>query len=74
MSDVRTFLAALADLMEEHGIDWIGAADEWTGYRECGEDLQIRIEHKTDYNFDPGLGSLVSPANIRELLDKEPET
>ena len=65
-SDVKTFLLALADLMDKHEIDAITATDEWQGYAECGQDVQIRIEHKTDYSFDPGFGQWADSDSLRK--------
>ena len=70
MSDVKTFMLALADLMDEHGA-WLTAYDEWQGYPECGQDIQIRIEHNTDYSFDPGLGGMVTAYHLREAVRKD---
>ena len=37
------FLKELATLMDKYKVE-ITASDEWMGYAECGEDIQIRIE------------------------------
>ncbi|MBK5722580.1 hypothetical protein JGH11_17030 [Dysgonomonas sp. Marseille-P4677] len=37
---LKEFKSKLADLMEEYEVE-ISASDEWTGYAECGEDIQI---------------------------------
>ena len=44
----KAFLYELADLLEKHNAE-ITASDEWTGYSECGQDLQISFEIKDDY-------------------------
>ena len=68
MTNVKIFLLALADLMDEHSVEWICAKDEYTGYPECGEDIQIRIEHETDYSYDPGLGNMFTAKDLRDLV------
>ena len=72
MSTVKEFMLALADLMDEHGA-WLTADDEWQGYPECGQDIQIRIEHNTDYSFDPGLGGMVTAYHLRKVVSNGEE-
>ena len=44
------FLQKLRDLLSEYNVE-ITADDEWEGYSECGEDIQINIEANFDYPF-----------------------
>lgn len=39
---LNDFRRKLADLIEEYSVE-ITAKDEWTGYPECGEDIQIEF-------------------------------
>ena len=43
------FLKELSTLMDKYNVE-INASDEWMGYAECGEDIQIRVE--TDSTAD----------------------
>lgn len=45
------FKSELNELLKKYRCD-IYASDEWEGYPECGEDIQIRVEF--DYNTNIG--------------------
>ena len=69
--NAKEFLIGLSELMEKHKIE-ITASDEWGGYAECGEDIQIRIESKglsTEYFSIPFGGSL-DETDIVKLLEE----
>ena len=65
------FLNDLAILMEKYGIE-ITASNEWLGYAECGEDIQMRIETDGSKSyFSIPFGELISPNSIKRVLGKE---
>ena len=59
----KLFLNELADLMERHNAE-ITADDEWTGYAECGTDIQIRLDIKKVYD-DITFGSYIDAKKLR---------
>jgi hypothetical protein len=59
----KLFLKELADLMEKHNAE-LSAKDEWTGYAECGEDIQIRLEIKDVYD-DIAFGGYIDAEKLR---------
>lgn len=70
MSELREFSLELADLMEKYAVE-IVAKDEFEGYSECGEDIQIRLEHPFCYKFDPALGDRVTADSLRKAASLE---
>ena len=68
--NAKEFLKGLAALMEKHKVE-IVADDEWEGYSECGEDIQIRIESEimaTEY-FSIPFGKSLEKMDIDKLLE-----
>ena len=49
-NNVKAFKKELAELMKKYGVR-ITASDEWQGYSECGEDIQILIE-TSEYPYE----------------------
>lgn len=69
--NAKEFLKGLAELMEKHKIE-ITAEDEWGGYAECGENIQIRIEAEsssTEY-FSIPFGKSLDKTDIIKLLEE----
>jgi len=64
----KEFMYKLADLLEEYNIE-ITASDEWSGYAECGEDIQICIENNMHYE-DTNMGTFIDPSKLREMATK----
>jgi hypothetical protein len=63
------FLKELSTLLEKYKIE-ITAADEWGGYAECGEDIQIRVETDgTETFFSIPFGKYLSKESIQESLN-----
>jgi len=64
------FLKELSTLLEKYKIE-ITAADEWTGYAECGQDIQIRVD--SDFMaypfFSIPFGKYLSKESIQESLN-----
>lgn len=58
-----SFLRELADLLDKYK-GTITAADEWTGYAECGQDIQIAVETEEDYD-EYQFGSWMDAEKIR---------
>lgn len=65
------FLKELAALLEKYNIE-ITASDEWTGYAECGEDIEIRIEPDYPYTdwFSIPFGTSLSKEDIKKVIEK----
>ncbi len=59
----KQFMLELADLLEKHKVE-ITASNEWTGYAECGQDIQIQFEIKDDYE-EIMLGTYVDSDKLR---------
>ncbi len=65
---MNEFFRELADLLDKHKVE-ILAADEYTGYPECGEDIQIRIESTDDYNYlSIPMGEYIDSKLLRSKL------
>jgi len=67
--NVKPFLNELKTLMEKHDVEII-ASDEWEGYAECGEDIQIRIEStigNTEY-FSVPFGNSIDANDIEKAI------
>jgi hypothetical protein len=67
--NVKPFLNELKTLIEKYGIE-ITASDEWEGYSECGEDIQIRIEStigSSEY-FSIPFGKSIDANDIEKAL------
>jgi len=59
------FLKELSSLLEKYGVE-ITASDEWTGYAECGQDIQMRVETDGSKSyFSIPFGGLLSPRKIK---------
>lgn len=61
----KIFISELADLLEKHKVE-ILVSDDWSGYAECGEDLQIRFNVKDDYD-DITYGNYLDFKNLRDI-------
>ena len=59
----KLFLKELADLMDRYKAAFT-ASDEYRGYPECGEDIQIRIDIEDVYD-DIGFGSYIDAEKLR---------
>jgi hypothetical protein len=59
----KMFLNELADLMNKHNAEFT-ARDEWTGYAECGEDIQISLEIKDSCDYIQ-FGSYIDAEKLR---------
>jgi len=68
--ETKEFFQKLANLLEEYKAE-IYSLDVWTGYAECGQDLQISFELPNEYSSDLMMGDYVDADKIREeILDK----
>ena len=63
---LKLFKLELADLMEKYNMT-IEASDEFMGYAECGEDIQICFECYPEYNHDEYLGH--AEENLGKYID-----
>lgn len=64
------FLKELSALMKKYNVE-ITASDEWGGYAECGEDIQIRVESttaSTEY-FSIPFGGNIDVDDIKKALN-----
>lgn len=65
------FLKELENLLDKYNVE-IVASDEWLGYAECGQDIQIRI--KSDFTapecYSIPFGETLSKDTIRSILSK----
>jgi hypothetical protein len=69
MTDIKMFLSELADLMEKWGVE-IYADDEYKGFAECGEDIQISIESMYTQEYEVvKLGNYIDPEMLKKYLD-----
>ena len=65
------FLEELKTLLEKYKYE-INADDEWQGYSECGQDIQIRIDSKlceTKDNFSVPFGNFIDSKKIDKILE-----
>ncbi|MCP4355917.1 MAG: hypothetical protein GY793_09870 [Proteobacteria bacterium] len=58
----KQFMYELADLLEKHKVE-IKASNEWTGYAECGQDIQIYFD--INDNEEIMLGTYVDSDKLR---------
>ena len=65
---LKLFKLELADLMEKYNMT-IEASDEFMGYAECGEDIQIRFECYPECNHDEYLG--IAEENLGKYIDAD---
>ena len=65
---LKLFKLELADLMEKYNMT-IEASDEFMGYPECGEDIQICFECCPEYNHDEYLG--IAEENLGKYIDAD---
>ena len=65
--ELIAFLSELAELLEKHKV-YFTADDEWTGYAECGQDIQISLE--TDQYDTIKFGRYLDIETIKGILDK----
>lgn len=68
-TNVLNFMKELGALIEKYGIE-ITAGDEWMGYAECGEDIQIRIE--SDSKSVP-FGKYIDKESLKKRIEKAEE-
>ena len=63
---VVAFMKDLRDILIKHKVE-ITASDDWQGYAECGEDIQIHIE--TDMkNID--MGACITPDTLKQYIQE----
>lgn len=55
----KDFMLEFACLLEKYGVE-ITASDEWNGYAECGEDIQMRF----DFNYEGALGKFFDEIHL----------
>lgn len=58
------FKNKLADLLEKYKVS-IRANDDWWGYPECGQDIQIYFEFENP-PYDEKFGSFISVEDLRK--------
>ncbi len=58
----KQFMYELAELLEKHKVE-ITASNEWTGYAECGQDIQIQFEINDDEEIM--LGNYIDSDKLR---------
>ena len=61
---VVAFMKDLRDIMIKHNVE-ITADDEWEGYAECGQDIQINIE--TSIKSIP-IGNYITPDILERYI------
>jgi len=61
------FFNKLADLLEEYNVT-IEANDEFIGWPECGEEIQIRFDNSKFEFSEVNLGSNIGAEDIRKEL------
>ena len=68
-NNVLNFMKELGVLIEKYGIE-ITADDEYLGYPECGEDIQIRIESESK---SVPFGKYIDKESLKKRIEKAEE-
>ena len=59
---IKEFKAEFSALLKKYNVE-ITAADEWSGYAECGKDIQITIEFN-DSQSEIKCGSYITDKTL----------
>lgn len=69
----RSFLNGLKDLLKRHEAE-LTVVDNYPGYAECGQDLQLEVYASSSYvlpSIALELGKAVDTESLQELLDSK---